>query len=217
MALYKSSELTILKAAVLAGFKSPPHDHRMWVVIGVYEGQENNTFYRRSGKSLERAGGKDLKTGGVMVLGEDAIHAIENPAVHLVLAAVHRHTRGGNALNPCTATIHQGHVRLVVGFKILCIQARPFIRIDVVRGEDFGYLGIFHHAVNFFLEKIRHRFVGRSIRARIGIGQHQDLAAVFPAALVVPAALLFAHIRGIDGGHLREQVQAEWLATVRSR
>ena len=47
MALYKSPELTVLKAAVPAEFKSPPHDHHMWAVIGVYEGQENNTFYRR--------------------------------------------------------------------------------------------------------------------------------------------------------------------------
>jgi len=79
MALYESPELTILKAAVPAGFKSPPHDRRMWAVIGFYEGQENNTFYRRSGESLERAGGKDLKAGDVMVLGVDAVHAIENP------------------------------------------------------------------------------------------------------------------------------------------
>jgi len=49
-------------------------------VIGVCDGQENNTFYRRSGNTLEKAGGKDLKTGDTVVLGEDAIHAIENPS-----------------------------------------------------------------------------------------------------------------------------------------
>ena len=96
MALYKSPELTILKAAVPAGFKSPPHDHRMWAVIGVYEGQENNTFYRRSGDSLERAGGKDLKPGDVMVLGEDAIHAIENPLDQTLYAI---HVYGGDLPN----------------------------------------------------------------------------------------------------------------------
>lgn len=37
------------------------------------------TFYRRSGESLEPAGGKDLKTSEVLVLGEDAVHAIANP------------------------------------------------------------------------------------------------------------------------------------------
>ncbi len=93
MALYKSPQLTVLKAAVPAGFKSPPHDHRMWAVIGVYEGQENNIFYRRSGDSLEPAGGKELKTSDVVVLGEDAVHAIANPLDQTSYAI---HVYGGN-------------------------------------------------------------------------------------------------------------------------
>jgi predicted metal-dependent enzyme (double-stranded beta helix superfamily) len=79
MAIYRSPELTILKAAVPARFKSPPHNHLMWAVIGVYDGQENNYFYRRSGESLEAAGGRELQPPDVLVLGTDAIHAIENP------------------------------------------------------------------------------------------------------------------------------------------
>ena len=51
----------------------------MWAVIGVYDGQENNFFYRRSGDSLEAAGGKELQPPDVLVLGEDAVHAIANP------------------------------------------------------------------------------------------------------------------------------------------
>ena len=77
--IYRSADLTVLKAAVPAGFKSPPHNHLMWAVIGVYEGQENNVFYRRSGAALETAGGKDLQPADVLVLGVDAIHAIANP------------------------------------------------------------------------------------------------------------------------------------------
>ena len=96
MALYKSPQLSVLKAAVPAGFKSPPHDHRMWAVIGVYEGQENNTFYRRSDSSLERAGGKELKTSDVLVLGEDAVHAIENPLDQTSYAI---HVYGGDLPN----------------------------------------------------------------------------------------------------------------------
>ena len=79
LVIYRSPELTVLKAAVPAGFKSPPHNHLMWAVIGVYDGQENNYFYRPSGDSLETAGGKDLKPPDVLVLGIDAIHAIANP------------------------------------------------------------------------------------------------------------------------------------------
>jgi len=77
--IYRSPELTVLKAAVPPGFKSPPHNHLMWAVIGVYDGQEDNFFYRRSGDTLEAAGGKELKPPDVLVLGEDAVHAIANP------------------------------------------------------------------------------------------------------------------------------------------
>ena len=79
LVMYRSSDLTILKAAVPARFKSPPHNHLMWAVIGVYDGQENNDFYRRSGDGLEAAGGKQLRPPDVLVLGIEAIHAIENP------------------------------------------------------------------------------------------------------------------------------------------
>ncbi|MBI3247549.1 MAG: hypothetical protein HYZ50_13685 [Deltaproteobacteria bacterium] len=77
--IYRSPELTVLKAAVPAGFKSPPHNHLMWAVIGVYDGQENNFFYRRSGETLEAAGGRDLQASDVLVLGQEVIHAIANP------------------------------------------------------------------------------------------------------------------------------------------
>src|ERR1700687_1337998 len=68
---YRSPTLTVLKAATPPGFKTPPHNHNMWAVTGTYDGQENNTFYRRSGQGLEKAGGKDLKTGDGGVLSED--------------------------------------------------------------------------------------------------------------------------------------------------
>ena len=96
MAYFRSPTLTVLKAAVPAMLKSPPHNHRMWAVIGVYDGQENNTFYRRSGDELEQAGGKELKTADVVVLGEDAIHAIENPLDRTSCAI---HVYGGDLLD----------------------------------------------------------------------------------------------------------------------
>jgi hypothetical protein len=37
-----------------------PHDHRMWVVIGLYCGRESNTFYRPSPEGLVVAGSKEL-------------------------------------------------------------------------------------------------------------------------------------------------------------
>jgi predicted metal-dependent enzyme (double-stranded beta helix superfamily) len=96
MICFRSPTLTVLKAATPPKFKTPPHNHNMWAVIGTYEGQEDNTFYRRSGSTLEKAGGKELKTGDVVVLGEDAIHAIANPLDHASYAI---HVYGGDLLN----------------------------------------------------------------------------------------------------------------------
>ena len=45
---------------------------------------------------MEKAGGKNLKTGDVLVLGEDAIHAIANP-LDRVSCAIHIY--GGDLLN----------------------------------------------------------------------------------------------------------------------
>jgi predicted metal-dependent enzyme (double-stranded beta helix superfamily) len=51
----------------------------MWAVIGIYEGQEDNTFYRRSGKELEEVNRREISAGEAVLLGPDVIHAIENP------------------------------------------------------------------------------------------------------------------------------------------
>jgi hypothetical protein len=94
--IYRGPDLTILKAAVPAKFKSPPHNHLMWAVIGVYDGQENNYFYRRSSEGLEAAGGKQLRPPDVLVLGEEAVHAIENPLDRTSFAI---HVYGGDLPN----------------------------------------------------------------------------------------------------------------------
>jgi len=85
---FRSPTLRMLKAAKPPRFKSPPHNHNIWAVIGTYDGQEYNSFYRRGGKGLETAGSKDLKADEVVVPGEDAIHAIANP-LDCVSCAIH--------------------------------------------------------------------------------------------------------------------------------
>jgi len=79
LTLFRSSDLLVLNAAVYPHFKSPPHDHRMWAVIGIYEGQENNIFYRRSGEGLEEINRREITAGEAVLLGPEVIHAIENP------------------------------------------------------------------------------------------------------------------------------------------
>ena len=85
--LHSESGLMVLNAAVNPGFVSPPHDHRTWAVIGVYDGQEDNTFYRLIGeRRIEPSGSRRLRKGEVLTLGVDSIHQIANPLGTKLLA-----------------------------------------------------------------------------------------------------------------------------------
>ena len=77
--LHHSPELTILNVVWTPGMAIYPHDHRMWTVIGLYGGREDNTFYRRAGGGLEEAGARQLEVRDTAVLGRDVIHAVANP------------------------------------------------------------------------------------------------------------------------------------------
>src|SRR5436305_174987 len=77
--VHHSPELTVLRVIWAPGMTIYPHDHRMWAVIGLYGGQEDNTFFRRTRHGLARAGGKDLEHGDAVLLGEEVIHAVTNP------------------------------------------------------------------------------------------------------------------------------------------
>ena len=45
--IHRADELTILNVIWAPQMSIYPHDHRTWAVIGIYGGQEDNTFYRR--------------------------------------------------------------------------------------------------------------------------------------------------------------------------
>src|SRR4051794_34962219 len=45
--LYHASDLTILNVIWGPMMTVMPHDHRMWAVIGIYSGREDNIFWRR--------------------------------------------------------------------------------------------------------------------------------------------------------------------------
>ena len=44
----KDDELTVLHVVWAPRMTIYPHDHRMWAAIGIYAGQEDNSFFRRS-------------------------------------------------------------------------------------------------------------------------------------------------------------------------
>ncbi|MEY2452562.1 MAG: hypothetical protein QOD92_2136 [Acidimicrobiaceae bacterium] len=77
--LHNTEDLTVLNVVWGPGMKLQPHDHRMWAAIGIYAGQENNGFFRRDGVTITESGGKELREGDVLMLGDDAIHSVTNP------------------------------------------------------------------------------------------------------------------------------------------
>ena len=89
VALHSSSDLTILHVVWPPGMSLFPHDHRMWAAIGVYGGQEDNAFYRRDATGIVASGGRQLREHEVLLLGDDAIHAVTNPQQHAFTGAIH--------------------------------------------------------------------------------------------------------------------------------
>ncbi len=86
--IYKADDLTILNLCWGPRMVFKPHDHRMWAVIGIYGGREENFFFRRADKGLTRHGMKELNTKDVAPLGESIIHAVTNP-LDQITAAIH--------------------------------------------------------------------------------------------------------------------------------
>ena len=77
--LYNAPELTVLRVAWTPGIRMVPHDHKVWAVIGMYGGVEDNAFYRRHPeRGLTESGGKQVHAGEVLVLGDDTIHSVAN-------------------------------------------------------------------------------------------------------------------------------------------
>lgn len=91
-----SPTLTVLNAVWPPGMALYPHDHRMWAAIGIYGGQEDNTFYRRRDGRLVASGGRDLRQRDVVLLGDDTIHAVHNPLRRYTGAI---HVYGGDFVN----------------------------------------------------------------------------------------------------------------------
>jgi predicted metal-dependent enzyme (double-stranded beta helix superfamily) len=97
--LHHSPELTVIHVVWAPGMRIFPHDHRMWAAIAIYAGQEDNEFFRRTAPGepmLTRSGGASATEGEVLLLGDDAIHAVSNPTDRLTGAI---HVYGGDFVN----------------------------------------------------------------------------------------------------------------------
>jgi predicted metal-dependent enzyme (double-stranded beta helix superfamily) len=95
--LYHAPDLTILNVIWAPTMTIMPHDHRMWAVIGLYTGREDNIFWRRIKGDLngrvEAAGARALGVRDAESLGLNVIHSVTNPIPRLTGAI---HVYGGD-------------------------------------------------------------------------------------------------------------------------
>jgi predicted metal-dependent enzyme (double-stranded beta helix superfamily) len=76
--LVDAPDLTIFHATLPPHFVNAPHDHRSWAVVAVYEGEERNVCYARRDDTLVPIAALVASAPRVVVMRDDAIHAIEN-------------------------------------------------------------------------------------------------------------------------------------------
>jgi len=76
---------SVIGGVFLPGQATPIHDHFTWALIGVYEGEERESYYRRidDGSNpkiavIKKASERINKKEHVTVLGKSGIHRIEN-------------------------------------------------------------------------------------------------------------------------------------------
>jgi predicted metal-dependent enzyme (double-stranded beta helix superfamily) len=90
--IHHSHDLTILNIVWAPGMAIMPHDHRMWSVIGIYGGCEDNLFWRRVPHDrhgrIEPTDVRTLSQGEAVVLAADVIHSVRSPASGFT-AAIH--------------------------------------------------------------------------------------------------------------------------------
>lgn len=94
--LLSSDHLTIQRIIWPPGLGSPPHEHRMWAVVGVYAGEELNRIYERGSGGLRERGTRAVAERDVFVLDADAIHSVENPDRNWTAGL---HVYGGDIVN----------------------------------------------------------------------------------------------------------------------
>ncbi|MGC8477949.1 MAG: hypothetical protein ACP5NP_16485 [Acetobacteraceae bacterium] len=92
--LFRDEKLTILNLVWGPSMSLMPHDHRMWAVIGIYTGREDNIFWRRRPDGrVEAAGARSCSAGDTLPMGPDIVHSVLNPIPRLTGAL---HVYGGD-------------------------------------------------------------------------------------------------------------------------
>jgi predicted metal-dependent enzyme (double-stranded beta helix superfamily) len=95
--LYRAPDLTIIHFTWAPYMSLMPHNHQMFSVVGVYDGREDNVFWRRLEGTIEAAGADSLGAANVATLGRDIIHSVVNPIGKMTSAL---HVYGGDFFAP---------------------------------------------------------------------------------------------------------------------
>lgn len=95
LVIYRDETLTLLHALVPPGFSTDPHNHNLWSVIAVYDGQEDNRFFEYDGDRLVETRRASLVAPDLLANAPEVIHAIHNPR-DTTLRAIHAY--GGDLL-----------------------------------------------------------------------------------------------------------------------
>jgi predicted metal-dependent enzyme (double-stranded beta helix superfamily) len=107
VALYRGHDLVVLHGVVPPTPRPvDPHDHRMWAVIGVYHGQEDNQLFARTDDAaLEPTERFSVQAGEIRPLDASTIHSVQ-AAGGRYLGAVHVY--GGDLFGTPRSTWRDG-------------------------------------------------------------------------------------------------------------
>jgi len=86
--IYRSADLTILNIIWPPLMQLMPHEHRMWSVIGIYTGREDNIFWRENAGTIRAFSASAISVGVAEPLSRDVIHSVVNPTQKLT-GAIH--------------------------------------------------------------------------------------------------------------------------------
>jgi predicted metal-dependent enzyme (double-stranded beta helix superfamily) len=86
--LYRSANLTILNIVWSPLMVLMPHEHRMWSLLGIYTGREDNIFWDRRDQGIAAVKAAAIAAGNVLALPSDVIHSVTNP-IEKLTGAIH--------------------------------------------------------------------------------------------------------------------------------
>ena len=95
--LHRAPDLTVIDFAWAPWMCFKPHNHRLWSVVGIFAGREDNVFWRRVERTIEAAGAQSIGAGDVALLGPEIIHSVTNPIGKMTRAI---HVYGGDFFDP---------------------------------------------------------------------------------------------------------------------